>query len=385
MGFEEFLPEEREIKKEIKYERVKEKPEKINANQVYDVITSKKPDWQSIIYELIHTEQLDPWDIDIVILTSKYFEKIEELEIDFYISGKVLLAAALLLRVKSEFLLNRHIKSIDEILFGKKEETKVKFEPIELNESELPILIPKTPLSRLRKVTLTELIEALNKAINTETRRIKKDIEIERAKKLTRIDIPNLNKIPLKDRIKALYAKILTLLKKPQIYKITYSQLIGKEKNSKLSLFLPILHLDTLNKLWLEQENHLDEIYIYSYDYFRLNRDKFLKSFEDIEEDIEIMKKELGKETEEILESDKAENIDKSRLEKAREKLIEKKKLEEEVKKEIKEEILEELKELNQDIEKSKEESIEKTVNDEKELIKKEKIDKLTGFEDEPF
>ena len=71
-------------------------------------------------------EQLDPWDIDIVKLTSKYFEKIEEMEeSDFYISSKVLLAAALLLRIKSEFLLNKHLKDIDEILFGKKEESKI--------------------------------------------------------------------------------------------------------------------------------------------------------------------------------------------------------------------------------------------------------------------
>ncbi|MCH7641008.1 segregation/condensation protein A, partial [Patescibacteria group bacterium] len=107
MGFEEFLPKEEEIIEEIPEKEV----EKINQNQVYDVITSKKADWQVIIYDLIHTEQLDPWDIDIIILTRKYFEKIKEIDdTDFYISSKVLLAAALLLRIKSEFLLNKHIK-----------------------------------------------------------------------------------------------------------------------------------------------------------------------------------------------------------------------------------------------------------------------------------
>lgn len=375
MGFEEFLPEilqnqttELSYKSELEKSENTGKVEKVNANQVYDVITSKKPDWQSIIYELIHTEQLDPWDIDIISLTNKYFQKIEEMEeTDFYISSKVLLAAALLLRIKSEILLNIHIKSIDEILFGKKEQTKPKFESIEIDESELPILIPKTPLSRLKKVTLTELMDALNRAINTENRRIKKVVETERAKKLSRIDIQNINKIPLKHRIKSLYAKILTFLKKQNIHKTTYSNIVGNERNAKLSSFLPILHLDNLSKLWLEQETHLEEIYIYSYGYFESNKGQFLKN---LEEDIEEMKKELEKEYSNETENSDTENYDnKTGLEKARAKFIEKKKLQEEVEQEL-------IKELNLK---------NKISNENKILDKEEKIDGLTGFQDEQF
>ena len=179
--------------------------EKIGQNQFYDIITSRKPDWHAIIYELIHTEQLDPWDIDIVLLTGKYFEKISELEeTDFYISSKVLLAAALLLRIKSEFLLNKYIKSIDDILFGRKQEEKYVTEKIEINEDELPLLIPKTPLPRLRRVTLPELMSALDKAINTESRRIRREVSVKRAKKLSEIDFPSFRRIDLKDRIKEL-------------------------------------------------------------------------------------------------------------------------------------------------------------------------------------
>ena len=151
--------------------------EKIGQNQLYDIVTGRQSDWQAIIYELIHTEQLDPWDIEITVLTKRYFEKIIEMEeMDFYISSKVLLAASLLLRIKSELLLSRHIRSIDEILFGKKDENKYVAERIEIDEEDLPLLIPKTPLPRQRKVTLDELMSALNKAINTETRRIKREV-----------------------------------------------------------------------------------------------------------------------------------------------------------------------------------------------------------------
>ena len=74
MGFEEFLPKEAEP--ELTEQEVVEEIEKVSPNQVYDIITSKKPDWQGIIYEMVHTEQLDPWDLDLIVLTKKYFFKI---------------------------------------------------------------------------------------------------------------------------------------------------------------------------------------------------------------------------------------------------------------------------------------------------------------------
>jgi segregation and condensation protein A len=335
--------------------------EKIGQNQFYDIITSRKPDWHAIIYDLIHTEQLDPWDIDIVILTAKYFEKIAELEeTDFYISSKVILAAALLLRIKSEFLLNKHIKSIDDILFGKKDEEKHVIERIEIDEDELPVLIPKTPLPRLRKVTLNELMTALDKAINTESRRIRREVNIKRARKLSEIDFPSFKRIDLKDRIREFYARVLTSLKKKAIRsdkhlnKVGYSDLAGSSKEEKLACFLPILHLSNNRKLWLEQEMHLDEIWIYLYDYFKKNKDNFI---EELEEDIEDMKAELEEEKVENVNLDKKEGA----LEKARLKREEKKRLAEEVKKELEKELLREIKDIK----------------------KEQEIEDITGFGDE--
>ena len=278
--------------------------EKITPNQFYNIITSRQPDWQAIIFESIQTEQLDPWDIDIIILTKKYFEKIGELEeADFYISSKVLLAASLLLRLKSEFLLNRGIKDIDEILFGRDEKEKYVVEKIEINEEELPILIPKTPLPRAKRITLSELISALDKAMDTESKRIKREVAVKRAKKLSEIDFPAFQRINLKDRIKQFYVKILVSIKKnsgnneKHLNKVGYSTLIGKERIERLSCFLPLLHLNNNKKLWVEQEKHLDEIWIYLYEFFEKNRDKFI---EELEEDIEEMKQELAEEISQV-------------------------------------------------------------------------------------
>lgn len=371
MDFKEFMPEKEDSSEESD-ELLEEIPQKISQNQFYDVITSRKPDWQAVIYELIYTEQLDPWDIDIVLLTRRYFEKIAELEeADFYISSKVLLAAALLLRIKSEYLLNKYIKSVDEILFGRKEDKKPLIERIQIDENELPLLIPKTPLPRLKKVTLNELITALNNAIETESRRIKREVAIKRAKKLSEIDFPSFRKIDLKDRIKQFYARILTKIKKnnkepsKESNKVSYSNLVGIEKEEKLACFLPLLHLSNTRKLWLEQENHLEEIWIYLYEYFKKNKEMFIQEIKDIAED--ILDEEFNRSSEILSEGRLKDDVMKSIEEAEKEASDELKNdiSEEEIKEEIRKEILEE---------------IEKDID---EISEEKDIDEITGFDED--
>ena len=144
---------------------------KINQTQFFELITGEDVSWQSIIYDLIKTEQLDPWDINLSILADKYIEIIEKLEeSNFFISSKVLLACALLLRLKSEILINKYISDLDKALYGSSEQESKQLERIDIDEDEIPILTPKTPIPRNRKVTLTELMSSLNKAIETENR-----------------------------------------------------------------------------------------------------------------------------------------------------------------------------------------------------------------------
>mgnify|MGYP001563722884 CR=1 FL=1 len=286
-----------------------EKPEN---TQVYNIIISKDPSWQNIIYELISTERLDPWNIDISRLCLSYFEKIRELETtNFHISSKMLLVAALLLRIKSEILLNRYIKEIDQVLFGKEEEIKKLIERIEIDESEIPILSPKTPMPRFKKVTLQELINALDVAIKTETRRINKEIEVKQAKRLSYVDIPKFKRINIKDRIRHFYARVLSSFKtKKAELKLPYTHFTGNSKEEKITCFLPMLYLSNHGKLWLEQEKHYEEIYIYLYDAFKKNFPDFDKELVDLSEgksefteDIKAeMIEEIGKEIEEIAE-----------------------------------------------------------------------------------
>jgi len=100
-------------------------PEKINEqDKIYDMLINKdEVTWQTLIMDLIKTEQMNPWDIDIGLLTKKYIDALRLLkEANFYVSGKMILAAALLLKVKSNRLVNEDITNFDALLYPREEE-----------------------------------------------------------------------------------------------------------------------------------------------------------------------------------------------------------------------------------------------------------------------
>lgn len=59
-----------------------------------------------ILLQLVQMGKVDPWNIDIVDLTEKYIERLREMkELDLRISARAILAASILVRMKSEALL----------------------------------------------------------------------------------------------------------------------------------------------------------------------------------------------------------------------------------------------------------------------------------------
>jgi segregation and condensation protein A len=237
----------------------------VGQEEVHDLLFKREIAWQDIIYDLINTEQLDPWNVNLIILTEKYLEKIYELdEQDFFISSQVMLAAALLLRIKSEILLNKHLKSIDDILFNRNQDSdkKYSYERIELEE-EIPELVPRSPMPRFKRVTLQELMESLNKAIITENRRIKKEIINKNAIRESSISLPK-KTISIRDKIKEIFELLTGYFKENEEHtKIAYSIFVGLDKQKRIEYFSPLLHLENQKKIWLEQKEHFKEIDIW--------------------------------------------------------------------------------------------------------------------------
>jgi segregation and condensation protein A len=235
--------------------------DRIDQNQFFDLITGEELSWQAIIYDLIKTEQLDPWDIDLAVLAEKYIQTIQQLEeADFFISSKVLLACSLLLRLKSEILINSYIQDLNDALYGRKDKERYELERIEIDENELPTLTPRTPMSRHRKVTLKELMKALDHAINTENRRIKREIKGIQAKKSALQVMPKGTFIPLKVRIKTIFGIVNNHLDNDNDH-MKFSHL-APAKEEQLASFVPILHLSNNGKIFLRQPNHFEDIHM---------------------------------------------------------------------------------------------------------------------------
>jgi segregation and condensation protein A len=252
-------------------EQKKEVNNKVGQDQLYDLLVSRELSWQAIILDLINTERLDPWNIDLAVLAQKYVDKIRQLEQlsegNFFISSKVLLAAAILLRIKSQ-ILHENIRDIDELLFEDKRKLKDELvknpQIITLDEEEIPLIMPRTPLPRARKVTLPELMSALDKAINTEHRRIKKSLSLNRARRDMGIAIFPRFTFNIAQRIKDLFSKIKDFFSRNKDDKLTFSKLIvSQDKNEKIGVFLPLIHLDHQKKVFLKQDVPFGDIDIY--------------------------------------------------------------------------------------------------------------------------
>ncbi|MBU4284005.1 MAG: segregation/condensation protein A [Nanoarchaeota archaeon] len=245
--------------------------------------------WQSIILDLIKTEQMDPWDINISLLSQKYIQMLKKLkDLDFRISGKIVLAAAILLRIKSSRLVGEDITELDRLLAGQDlEELQEDFYEELENEFEAgqgsivfdkPVLTPRTPQPRKRKVSVYDLIDALQKALELKKRRVMRNIPA------AKIEVPK-KTVEITSIIREVYEKITGFFFKNNGKKLTFTKIIPSDsKEDKVLTFIPLLHLTNQRKINLLQREHFGEIEII------LNR---LRAGKLINEELNYDKKEI--------------------------------------------------------------------------------------------
>ncbi|MFP4403189.1 MAG: segregation/condensation protein A [Nanoarchaeota archaeon] len=239
--------------------------------------------WQALIYKFVKEEGMNPWDVNINLLSKKFFEMIESLkEMDFRISGKIILAAAILLRIKSKRLVFQDFDNLNKLIaMGEEEEDDLFFDELDenyvndaennqINNSDTYSLIPKTPLPRKRKVSVYELVDALQKALEVKKRR-KNRINFEEEHNV---------KIPTKKKdmtiiIQEIYNEIKKYYINNKKDKISFSTLLPENSTAieKVSTFIPLLYLDNLRRINLFQEQHLSEIEIH------INKENINKEF----------------------------------------------------------------------------------------------------------
>ena len=233
-------------------------------DRIFQIIVNENEiTWQTIITDLVKKEDMDPWDVDVSDLSNKYIQTVKKLkDHDFRVSGKVVLAAAILLKIKSNRFVDEDMLELDRLI-NQRDMTEDEFYeeiqddfhiPGQLSEEQKHQLIPKTPQPRVRKVSIYDLMDALDQALEVRRRRIVNSIP-----QVEELHHPE-KKIDLTATINNVYKKIRKHYDE-QKKQLTFSQLIpSEERQDKIYTFVPLLHLENLRKINLDQEEHLGEI-----------------------------------------------------------------------------------------------------------------------------
>lgn len=216
--------------------------------------------WKTIILDLVSSEQMDPWDVNISLLTDKYIERLRELkEQDLKVGGKVVLAASILLRIKSTKLVSDDMDDFDRLIAGTDMNQEAFYDSLEqeLAQGEREALkeefelLPRMPQARRRKVSVFDLVKALDKALEVKQRRVLQSIP------------PPLPLPVRKFDLGASVANLLQRLKSLFSYKkrLTFTDLLPTHsKQDKVYTFIPLLHLSNQQKVELEQAVPFGEI-----------------------------------------------------------------------------------------------------------------------------
>lgn len=249
------------------------------VDRIYQVATDKDTiDWKGFLHELINREGLDPWDIDLIILTKTYMKALKEVkEIDFDISGKLLTIAVFLLKTKAEVLVERDLRGIEEQIENVQNEGIEDFEgdiesledfdsameDISKKKKQEYKLKVRNPLARKRKVNIFDLIKTLEKTFEQSNRR-KRNFLLKNTE--VKYDGPMYEKKPkdLKQIIEELYGIIKEEFSQKE-GKVKFSHINDspKKKMDVLEKFIPLLHLHNQNKINVKQDEHFGEIHIH--------------------------------------------------------------------------------------------------------------------------
>ena len=206
-----------------------------------------QPAWKTILIDLVETEKMDPWDIDVINLSEKYLKKISELEgNNLRVPANAILACAILVKTKSKYL---KLSSLEE------EEEKVELTPEqkEMMLASIPDLMSGR-MSREGRITLDELVMSIEDIIQRTTP--KKNS----SRVIPRIEI-NFDATSIEEKLEDVFELIKSKVDSQGI--VLFRDLIeSNEIDSIVDVFLPVLFLMNSGKLIAYQNEFFGEIFV---------------------------------------------------------------------------------------------------------------------------
>jgi len=219
---------------------------------LHEMILNDEISWEGMIREIVYKEGIDPWDVDVSKLSQAYLKKIKEFkELNFPFSGKVILIAAILLKLKA-----RTFKFVEE------EDEEEEFGQGIFDDLVIGVdhLEPNIPLPKTRKVTLDELIQALDAALKVERRKVERRKRREFLKKHNDF-VLRVEKSNIKDRMLHLFKRIKDFFKEQK--KLFFTHLVpSNTRNDIIATFIPLINLSNKGKVELFQERCFEDFEI---------------------------------------------------------------------------------------------------------------------------
>ncbi len=246
-------------------------PEDAAQQRILDIIVGQDDvSWKGIIFGLIETNQMDPWDINISLIAERFIQELRKLQqMDFRIGGKVVLASAILLKLKAERLYDDELGALDSLIAAVNAPDESLMDDatgIEGTRERVPYpkLTPRTPQPRKRKVSVYDLIEALEQALETQASR-----PIRVAPRILDVINPPDHHIDISKVIQEVYHAIYDHyeVKKSLTGTLAFTHLVkGDTKRDSVLAFIPLLHLENARKVDLDQQAHFGPITVHLID-----------------------------------------------------------------------------------------------------------------------
>ncbi|MEM4472608.1 MAG: ScpA family protein [Archaeoglobaceae archaeon] len=195
--------------------------------------------------------EIDPWNIDVIDVTDKFLRKIEEArKLDLRISARVLLYAAILVRMKSDVIAPQPLMNDEDVDVEIIEDLEEFDEIDELSIEKLLI----TQRRRVKKIcTLKDLIEELKRAEAIEKRK----------KRRRKVDLNFVISIPhdesLEEKILEVENFLMKLLQRNR--SVTLFS-IANTREKILDYYISLLHLVKRGKFQISQKEFYGDIEI---------------------------------------------------------------------------------------------------------------------------
>ena len=214
----------------------------------------EKESWEEVIYQIVSLENLNPWDVDLVKLTGSFLRYMNQLkEINFRLPAKIVFVAAVLLRLKADYLsIFEEEETIEDVA---KQAGPLEQLGIDPNLIQLGVPIKRIPK---RQITLDELMGALKKAMEVRVKR-----EIRRQVWEERLKVQFTEEQDIARRIDEMMEEIEKGIKRNKEGAVTFNDVVKEWKREEVvGKFIPLLHLEQNQKIETKQEDFFKEIYI---------------------------------------------------------------------------------------------------------------------------